>query len=715
MTTRWASAPDQDIVAAATAGDRDAFAALHDRYAPRIYSRFLYELRDVADAQDATQQTFVEVWRSLPQLRNPAALPGWLATIADRQAMHTRKPRRFHEEPVVWGQEHADPAPGPDAELMRAEARELVQDALVSLTPRYQQALRYLMEHGQAGAGLAAHLQVEPAQASRLADKAMHSLADAVRALVLARTGRAGCARLDELLRDAGWQEGPLSAELRSSVQRHAGQCAMCGEQRQAVARRVIGALPAVFPAIVPPQLRDAILADPRAAASAAPATAASASGSDGPSPHDPGSTGPGRPADAPTGTGRGAGPWRRRAIAVGAGAAVLAAAVLVLRGGGDAGEAPSSVAAEGSGEDTRDDDAAPSLADLDLVGLVTLDEEGDMNGGGEVVRFVDPESGEDGTVLPLVTGTIDDIPWRSNGDNNVVLSRQAFSPDWRYVAGSTGSGDGYASTVWVRELDPATGEYQDLLTVDGNDAASYDSEPVEYRNPRFAPDGETLWMESRPLGRFEVTLVSIDVPTHEAGTAPEASSLSFEHDDTYIGGALEVASYDHWMLDDAGQPILTLPGDRQPIYDPESSEPLIGERDHLASYFVGPSGEVVALDVYLPNTHGAGDPSTCTDLGRTDDGDFLVGRCDGSAVARAQVDPDGGTIELTELVPVGAGGTPDEVLISPDRSEVLMQVEDVWYRASLADSGAEPQPVDGLTVDPRGMDANSGPILSWE
>jgi RNA polymerase sigma factor (sigma-70 family) len=721
MTTRWASAPDQDIVTAATGGDRDAFAALHDRYAPRIYSRFLYELRDVADAQDATQQTFVEAWRALPQLRNPAALPGWLATIADRQAMSSRRPRRFQEEPVTWGLEHADPTPGPDAEAMRSEARQLVQDALTSLMPRYQQALRYLMDHGQAGSGLAAELQVEPAQASRLADKAMHSLGDAVRALVLARTGRTGCSRLDELLRDAGWTSGPLSAELRTSVQRHAGQCAQCGEQRQAVGRRVIAALPAVFPVFVPPSLRDAILADAPAATSAARAAGASAGGGSGgspggsPSPGS-GSTGAGGRADAPAGTGRGSGPWRRRAIAAGAGAAVLAAAVLVLRGGDDGGTTDTA-ARGGSGPAGASDDAdaGPSLTDLDLHGLAVFDQEGDMNGGNERVRFVDPETGEDRASLSLATDSIAEITWRSNVGNNERVSRQAFSPDWRYVAGTVEGVEEYASTVWVQELDPATGAYHDLLRIDGNDAGSYSTDPVGYRNPRFAPDGETLWMESLPLGGTEMTLVSIDVPSHEEGAAPTESGLSFEYEEVFIGGALDVPSYAYWMLDDAGEPFLTLPDDRQPIYEPGSEEPLLGERERRASYVLGPDGDVVDLSVYLPNTHGAGDPSSCTDLGRTDGGDFLVGRCDGSAVSRAHVDPAAGTLELTELVPLGAAGTPDEVLLSPDGSEVLMQVDETWYRASLDDAGSEPHPVEGLDVDFRGMDVNTGAFLAWE
>ena len=69
-------------------GDQDAFAALYDATAPRLHGLVLRVLRDPAQAEEVTQEAFVEVWRHSSRFDDDAGSPlAWMMTIAHRRAV----------------------------------------------------------------------------------------------------------------------------------------------------------------------------------------------------------------------------------------------------------------------------------------------------------------------------------------------------------------------------------------------------------------------------------------------------------------------------------------------------------------------------------------------------------------------------------------------------------------------------------------------------
>ena len=62
---------DAQLVRAATAGGRGAFAAIYDRYADRLHDFCWSLLRDRDEAADATQDAFLVAAERLDQLRDP--------------------------------------------------------------------------------------------------------------------------------------------------------------------------------------------------------------------------------------------------------------------------------------------------------------------------------------------------------------------------------------------------------------------------------------------------------------------------------------------------------------------------------------------------------------------------------------------------------------------------------------------------------------------
>ena len=66
-------------------GEEQAWDALVDRYAPLIWSICRrYRLAD-ADAKDVSQSVWLHLVDHLGRIRDPAALPGWLATTTRRE------------------------------------------------------------------------------------------------------------------------------------------------------------------------------------------------------------------------------------------------------------------------------------------------------------------------------------------------------------------------------------------------------------------------------------------------------------------------------------------------------------------------------------------------------------------------------------------------------------------------------------------------------
>ena len=68
---------DTELVIRAQHGDESAFAALAQSAADRLHAVAHRILRDLELADDATQQALLTIWRTLPQLRDPARFDAW--------------------------------------------------------------------------------------------------------------------------------------------------------------------------------------------------------------------------------------------------------------------------------------------------------------------------------------------------------------------------------------------------------------------------------------------------------------------------------------------------------------------------------------------------------------------------------------------------------------------------------------------------------------
>ena len=73
---------DADLVGESLNGDRDAFGRVVERYQTLIASLAYCATGNVSQSEDLAQQTFVNAWKQLAELREPAKLRPWLCSIA---------------------------------------------------------------------------------------------------------------------------------------------------------------------------------------------------------------------------------------------------------------------------------------------------------------------------------------------------------------------------------------------------------------------------------------------------------------------------------------------------------------------------------------------------------------------------------------------------------------------------------------------------------
>jgi len=73
---------DTDLVARAQGGDEQAFAALFEGHRRRVYALCLQMTGDPANADDLTQDAFIQAFRKLATFRGDSAFSTWLYRIA---------------------------------------------------------------------------------------------------------------------------------------------------------------------------------------------------------------------------------------------------------------------------------------------------------------------------------------------------------------------------------------------------------------------------------------------------------------------------------------------------------------------------------------------------------------------------------------------------------------------------------------------------------
>jgi RNA polymerase sigma-70 factor (ECF subfamily) len=134
-----------EAIERARQGDAEAFQALYDRHKRRVYSLCLRMTANVAEAEDLTQEAFLQLYRKIATFRGESAFSTWLHRLSVNVVlMHLRKkslPVVSLEETTQGGSEEDTPKKdfgAEDVALAGSIDRLQLQKAVDNLPPGYR-------------------------------------------------------------------------------------------------------------------------------------------------------------------------------------------------------------------------------------------------------------------------------------------------------------------------------------------------------------------------------------------------------------------------------------------------------------------------------------------------------------------------------------------------------------------------------------------------
>ena len=134
------------LVRAAARGDQNAYSDLIKEYTGFVFTIAFRMTNDYHMAEDLSQEIFVKSWMKLDRLANPAAFPGWLATIARNTCLSSigKRNRKHEVGEEEAGLDHLNPVMPPSYNPSRVILEAAI--ARLSMQDRELITLSYFQE-----------------------------------------------------------------------------------------------------------------------------------------------------------------------------------------------------------------------------------------------------------------------------------------------------------------------------------------------------------------------------------------------------------------------------------------------------------------------------------------------------------------------------------------------------------------------------------------
>lgn len=151
-----------EALSAAASGDQHAFAVFYDATAGAVHGVVLRVLRDPAQAEEVTQEVFLEAWRLASRFdAGRGSAKAWVVTMAHRRAVdRVRSAQASSDRDERAGVREVAPYDSVSEEVEVVMEREQVARALDTLTPLQRQAIDLAYYGGRTHKEISQDLQV---------------------------------------------------------------------------------------------------------------------------------------------------------------------------------------------------------------------------------------------------------------------------------------------------------------------------------------------------------------------------------------------------------------------------------------------------------------------------------------------------------------------------------------------------------------------------
>ena len=134
------TAKDLELARAASRGDMASFEEIYKRHHRRVYSVCLRMLQNASEAEDLTQDVFIQLYRKIGSFRGDSAFTTWLHRMTVNQVlMHFRKRTVKYEKTTDEGETPVQIVSGTsDPGKMRIVDKIALDNAIEHLPPGYK-------------------------------------------------------------------------------------------------------------------------------------------------------------------------------------------------------------------------------------------------------------------------------------------------------------------------------------------------------------------------------------------------------------------------------------------------------------------------------------------------------------------------------------------------------------------------------------------------
>src|SRR5690606_17958005 len=133
------------------AHEEPAMAELYDRYSALMLAVVRRILGPAGDTEEVLQESFLQAWIQADRFDpGRSSVPTWLAPIARSRALDRLRSRRSRERTVenAGAETPPDESAVADSNVLHAERRQRVREALVELPPEQRQVLELAFYEG---------------------------------------------------------------------------------------------------------------------------------------------------------------------------------------------------------------------------------------------------------------------------------------------------------------------------------------------------------------------------------------------------------------------------------------------------------------------------------------------------------------------------------------------------------------------------------------
>ena len=140
---------ESGLLRLAGSGDNEAFRTLVDNHKPAVHRTCMGFVHSSADAEDITQEVFMEVFRSLKEFRGDSEFSTWLYRITVNKSLNYLRTKSRstifdlmgNDKPVKYSEPAAGGESYPDRHLLDKDKEDAIKHALEKLPLKQKTAL----------------------------------------------------------------------------------------------------------------------------------------------------------------------------------------------------------------------------------------------------------------------------------------------------------------------------------------------------------------------------------------------------------------------------------------------------------------------------------------------------------------------------------------------------------------------------------------------